>query len=97
MEYFCGTCNSTFPDAMILDKTTIMEQTDTHVLYEGNTYCPRCQNKSVYCTSNPYMVPKLVGSFIDRSQGFGDKYDLVTTRVTSEPRVTKIEKRDLVL
>ena len=95
MEYFCGTCNSTFPDAMILDKTTIIEQTDTHVLYEGNTFCPRCQNKSVYAPSNPNMIPKLTGSFVDRLQGYGDKHDLVSSRISTEPRVTKIEKRPI--
>jgi hypothetical protein len=96
MEYFCGTCNSTFPDAMILDKTTIIEQTDTHVLYEGNTFCPRCQSKSVYCTSNTLMIPKLMGSFVDRINGYGDKWDISLTRVSSTPRVTRIEKIPLL-
>ena len=95
MEYFCGTCNSTFPDTMILDKTTIIEQTETHVLYEGNTFCPRCQNKSVYCKSKALMVPKLRGTFVDRIQGYGDKHDVVSSRVSTEPRVTKLEKRPI--
>ena len=95
MEYFCGTCNSTFPDAMILDKTTIIEQTDTHVLYEGNTFCPRCQSKSVYCTSNTLMIPKLMGSFVDKLQGLGNKHDAVSSIISTEPRVTKLEKRPM--
>jgi cytochrome c-type biogenesis protein CcmH/NrfF len=95
MEYFCGTCNSTFPDTMILDKTTIIEQTEAHVLYEGNTFCPRCQNKSVYCKSNALMVPKLRGTFVDRIQGYGDKHDVVSSRLSTEPRVTKLEKRPI--
>ena len=95
MEYFCGTCNSTFPDSMILDKTTIIEQTDTHILYEGNTFCPRCQSKSVYCTSNTLMIPKLRGTFVDKLQGYGVKYDVDLSRISTEPRVTKLEKRSI--
>jgi hypothetical protein len=41
------------------------------------------------------MIPKLRGSFVDRTQGFGEKYDLISSRISAEPRVTKIEKRDL--
>lgn len=95
MEYFCGTCNSTFPDAMILDKTTIIEQTDTHILYEGNTFCPRCQSKTVYCTSNTLMIPKLMGSFVDKLHGLGNKHDVVSSIISKEPRVTKLEKRPI--
>ena len=95
MEYFCGTCNSTFPDSMIIDKTTIIERTDDQVLYEGNTYCPRCQDKSVYCTSNTYMIPKLMGTFVDKSRGYGDQWDLMSSRISTQPRVTRIEKRGL--
>jgi hypothetical protein len=95
MEYFCGTCNSTFPDTMIIDNTKIIEQTETHVLYEGNTFCPRCQNKSVYCKSNTLMIPKLRGTFVDRIQGYGDKHDVVSSRISTEPRLTKLEKRPI--
>ena len=93
MEYHCGTCLSTFPDSMILDKTTIIEKTDDSVTYEGNTYCPRCQTKAVYCVGNPYMIPKLQGTFVDRIKGYGEKWDLSSIRVSSTPRVTKIEKK----
>jgi hypothetical protein len=96
MEYHCGTCLSTFPDSMIIDKTTIIEQSDNQVLYEGNTYCPRCQTQTVYCVGNPYMIPKLRGTFVDRSKGFGTEWDLSSVRVSTTPRVTRIEKKDLI-
>lgn len=95
MEYFCGTCNSTFPDSMIMDKTNIIELTESSVLYEGNTFCPRCQTKSVYCVGNVHMIPKLRGTFVDRLSGYGDKWELSATRISTTPRVTKIEKISL--
>lgn len=95
MEYHCGTCLSTFPESMILDKTTIIELTESSVLYEGNTFCPRCQTKSVYGVGNPNMIPKLRGTFVDRINGYGDKWDISLTRVSSTPRVTKLEKIQL--
>lgn len=95
MEYHCGTCLSTFPDSMIIDKTTIIEQTEDQVLYEGNTFCPRCQTKSVYCVGNLHMIPKLRGSFVDRAVGFGNLWDVSSVRISSSPRVTRIEKKSL--
>ena len=41
------------------------------------------------------MIPKLRGTFVDRINGYGDKWDISLTRVSSTPRVTRIEKRDL--
>jgi hypothetical protein len=41
------------------------------------------------------MVPKLRGTFVDRIQGYGDKHDVVSSRVSTEPRVTKLEKRPI--
>ena len=95
MEYFCGTCNSTFPDGMIIDNTKIIERTDKEVLYEGNIFCPRCQDKTVYCTSNKYMIPKLRSTFVDRANGALQSWDLQSTRIQDSPRITKREKREL--
>jgi len=41
------------------------------------------------------MVPKLRGTFVDRIHGYGDKHDVVSSRVSTEPRVTKLEKRPI--
>jgi len=95
MEYFCGTCNSTFPGGMIIDKTKILEQSETQVLYEGDLFCPRCQDRTVYCTSNKDMIPKLRGTFVDKANGAFKNWDVAYTRVKDLPKTIKLEKKDL--
>jgi hypothetical protein len=41
------------------------------------------------------MIPKLRGTFIDKLQGYGVKHDVDLSRISTNPRVTKLEKRSI--